>query len=380
MKFVYMRKRAWILIGLMSVMLVFAGCSKKGDTQDNAAQGSEGGSQSNAGMESGSGTQTGTTKLIKLGEYKGVEVPAMDLEVTEEELQNEIDKVLLDYAYFQDIEGKTVVEEGDYVNIDFRGLLDGEAFQGGTSAEGGYDLEIGSGAFIPGFEDQLIGKELGGFYELDLQFPETYGNAELAGKPVIFEVTINKIEEHIIPELTEEFAKEGMGYKSVEDCKNSLREELEAMKLEDAKMQKEYDVLEAVINNSEFETAQDEIEAQAQEMIATYEYYASASGVDLATFLLFAMGGMSVEDFQEQCRRTSEFSIKSALVISAVEEAEGFTLSDEEYTQKAEAMLDEYGYKSLEEFETAYTREAIQENIMRNQVVDFLMEQAVETA
>lgn len=371
MKFIYMGKRAWILTALVSAVLAFTGCSKKGGTQDNAAQGTENASQSSA-------AQTGSTKLLKLGEYKGVEVPAMDLEVTEEELQKEIDKVLLDYAYFQEIEGKTVIEKGDFVNIDFRGLMDGEAFQGGTSAEGGYDLEIGSGTFIPGFEDQLIGKELGGFYKLDLQFPETYGNAELAGKPVVFEVTVNKIEEQVIPELTEEFAREKMEYESVEDCVNSLREELGAMKLEEAQTQREYDVLEAVINNSEFAMAEDEIEAQAQSMMETYEYYASASGMDLEAFLMYAMGGMSVADFEAECRRTSEFGIKSGLVIEAVREAEGITLSDEEYTQKAEDMLEGYGYKSLEELEAAYTKETIQENILRNQVVDFLVGQAVE--
>lgn len=378
MKFIYMKKGAWILLVLMSAMLVFTGCSKKGDTQDNAVseEGAGNASQSNAA----SGTQTGNTKLLQLGNYKGVEVPAMDLEVTEEELQEEIDKVLLDNAYFQEIEGKTVIEKGDFVNIDFRGLIDGEAFQGGTSQEGGYDLEIGSGSFIDGFEDQLIGKELGGFYELDLQFPETYHNPEVAGKPVVFEVTVNKIQEQIIPELTEEFAKEKMGYESVEDCKNSLQEELEAMKLEDAQMQKEYDVLEAIINDSEFETDEDEIEARTQEMMDTYEYYAAANNVDLATFLMLAMNGMSVEAFEAECRRTSEFSIKSELVIHAVEEAEGFTLSDEEYTKEAKAMLNEYGYKSLEEFEAAYTKEEIRESILRNQVVDFLVEQAVEKA
>ncbi len=259
-------------------------------------------------------------------------------------------------------------------------LIIADCSMGKLSREGGHDLEIGSGSFIPGFEDQLIGKELGGSYELNLQFPETYGNSELAGKPVIFEVTVNKIQEQIIPELTEEFAKEQMGYESVEDCKNSLKEELEAMKLEDAQMQKEYDVLEAIINGSEFETDEEEIEARTQEMMDTYEYYAAANNMGLADFLMFAMNGMSVEAFEAECRRTSEFSIKSELVIHAVEEAEGFTLSDEEYKQKAEAMLDEYGYKSLEEFEAAYTREEIRESILRNQVVDFLVEQAVEKA
>ncbi len=129
MKFIYKKKRAGILLFLMSMMLVFTGCSKKGETQDNAAseEDAANASQSNAA----SGAQTGNTKLLQLGNYKGVEVPAMDLEVTEEELQKEIEKMLLDNAYLQEIEGKTVVEEGDFVNIDYRGLLNGEAFQGG---------------------------------------------------------------------------------------------------------------------------------------------------------------------------------------------------------------------------------------------------------
>ena len=135
---------------LLGVALIFTGCGKKTEPE---------GAGTNGGQEIGSPSQAGTgqgeaTKLLKLGQYKGVEVPPMDLEVTEEELQKEIDSVIQSHAYYQEIEGKTVIEEGDVVNIDFKGLLDGEAFEGGSSGEGGYDLEIGSGGFIAGFEEQ----------------------------------------------------------------------------------------------------------------------------------------------------------------------------------------------------------------------------------
>ena len=362
---------------LLGVALIFTGCGKKTEPE---------GTGTNGGQEIGSPSQAGTgqgeaTKLLKLGQYKGVEVPPMDLEVTEEELQKEIDSVIQSHAYYQEIEGKTVIEEGDVVNIDFKGLLDGEAFEGGSSGEGGYDLEIGSGGFIAGFEEQLVGKELGGFYSLDLEFPDPYlNNPSLAGKPVVFEVTVNKIQERIVPELTDEFASAKLGYDTVEAFQTGTREELEAIKRDEAQSQREYDVLKAVIDNSEYEVSEAEIQAKKDTMIATYEYYASANGMDQATFVMFFMGGMSVEDFEAECLVTSEFNIKSTLAIKAIIEAEGFALTDEEYKSQAEEIMTGYGYDSLEAFEADYTKEEIVENILHNQVVDFLVKECVEKA
>lgn len=366
---------------LLGTALLFTGCGKKTEPEAAGTGDGSGSAAAETGSPSQTGSQAEATKLLKLGEYKGVEVPPMDLEVTEEDLQKEIDSVILSHAYYQEIEGKTVIEKGDVVNIDFRGLLDGEAFEGGTSGEGGYDLEIGSGSFIDGFEDQLIGKELGGFYSLDLKFPDPYlSNPSLAGKPVVFEVTVNKIQERIIPELTDEFARAELGYDTVEAFQTATREELEAIKRDEAQTQREYDVLKAAIDNSEFEVSEAEIEAQKDNMMATYEYYASANGMDLATFVLYFMGGMSVEDFEAECLRTAEFNVKSTLVIKAVMDAEGFSLTDEEYKKQAEEIMGGYGYDSLEAFEADYTKEGIMENILHNQVVDFLVEECMEKA
>lgn len=362
-----MKRKGIAAVLVLSMMLAFAGCSKK-ETNEAAAS-TEG---------KGTVVETGTTELLKLGNYKGVEVEASDVEVTEDEVQDQVEYDLESNAYLQEIEGKTVIEEGDIVNIDYRGLIDGEEFEGGTSGEGGYDLEIGSGLFIEGFEDQLIGKELGGSYDLDLQFPEDYGKEELNGKPVIFEVTVNKIQERLVPELTDEFVQEKMGYDSVDAYREGVRQELESAKLDEAQSLKEYNVLSAVIGNSEFELAADEVEALKSSMVETYESYASVYGMDMDTFLAIFMGGTTMEDFEAECERTAEFRIKSNLIIDAVAEEEGITVSDEEYTQEAEKIMGDYGFDTLEDFEGQYTKEAIMENVRYNKTLNFLVGQAVE--
>ena len=186
------RKRwQWTAAFILSMALAVGGCGKKEEpVQDKTQTGVEENGGTETGEEAGAGTE-GATKLLALGDYKSIQVQAMDTEPTEEEEQREMDTLLEGYAELVEVEGKTVIEEGDVVNLDFRGLIDGEPFEGGTSGEGGYDLTIGSGKFIKGFEEQLVGKELGKSYDLDLAFPENYGNPELNGKPVVFQVTIN---------------------------------------------------------------------------------------------------------------------------------------------------------------------------------------------
>lgn len=377
-----MKKRQWLLTWMLvlALGLALAGCGKKEETPGKEEQETENaGGGTEAGEEETEASEPQKTRLIKLGEYKGVQVPAMDTEPSEKEIEREIQAVLEGYGQLAEVEGRNVVEEGDVVNIDYRGLLDGEAFAGGTSGEGGYDLTIGSGTFIPGFEDQLIGKELGGSYDLNLTFPEDYkNNRELAGKDVIFEVKVNKIQELIVPELTDEFVKENLEYDTVEAYRESVAEAIRASKQEEALAQKDYDVLTAIIENCEFQVSQAEIQAEKEEMIAANESAAASYGIDMETYLSFFLGGMSQEEFEQQCEETSELRIKSALIVEAVTKEEGISVTEEEYAREAQALMGDYGFTDLTEFENTYTREAIEENIVYNKTVDFLVEQAVE--
>ena len=367
-----MMKKGWIMGALvLGMALTATACGKKENSTEESTQTVE----ENRNSET---TDENRTQLIQLGEYKGIQVPVMEIEPTEEELGQEIENMLESHGYLVEVEGKTVIEEGDVVNIDYRGLIDGEEFEGGTSREGGFDLTIGSGEFIAGFEEQLIGKELGGFYQLDLAFTENYRNKEVAGKPVIFEVTVNKIQERIIPELTDTFVQENLGLSSVDAYRESVEESLRLQKQENAQAKKEYDVLTGIVELSEFTVSEEEVQTEKEQIVAANEYSAAAYGMDMETYLYYFMNGISMEEFEKQCESTAEMRIKSALVIEAVAEAEQITVSDEGYVEKAEMMMGDYGFTSLEEFEKTYTREAIMENIVYNETVDFLVEQAVE--
>ncbi len=370
------KKWKWMAALTMILVLALGGCKDKEEPAGEDSQ-TEAGETGTDNGEEETAHAGEATKLLELGDYKAIQVPAMETEPTEEEVQQELDAILDEYSNLVEVEGKTVIEEGDVVNIDFRGLVDGEAFQGGTSGEGGFDLTIGSGQFIDGFEDQLIGKELGNSYDLNLVFPENY-NPELAGKPVVFEVTVNKIQEKILPELTDAFVQENLEYDSVEALKSGIQEEIRSQKEAVAQDKKYYDVITAVIEASSFAVSQAEIEEETNMIISSNESAAAAYGIDLETYLLYFMNGISVEEFEEQCRTTAEVRIKAALVVDAVSQAEAIGLSDAEYTQEAEALMGQYGFTSLEEFEAAYTRDAILENLVYDKTVDFLVEQAEE--
>ncbi len=380
-----MKKRNFMAALLLGMALTLAGCGGKQEAGPEQTETQTQTQTENSGTESkepedqGEAGDMKETTLVKLGEYKGVEVQAMDTEPSKEEIQKEIDAVLEGYGQLEEVEGKTVIEEGDVVNIDYRGLLDGEAFEGGTSGEGGYDLTIGSGQFIEGFEEKLIGKELGGSYDLDLKFPEIYkNNPDLAGKPVIFEVKVNKIQKLVIPELTDEFVKKNLEYDSVEAYRKSVEEGLRAQKTEEALAKKDYDVLTAIIEASEFEVSMDQVQAEKEAVIAANQSAAASYGIDMETYLYFFMGGMTEEEFEKECEITAELRIKSNLIVEEVTKAEGISVTEEEYTQEATNLMADYGYSDLAEFEAAYTRDAIEENIVYNKTVDFLVEQAIE--
>lgn len=181
-------KKRWILVlALAGVLTLAAACGGKKEVEDNEAP-----------KEVETEVAEYKSKVVKLGNYKGVKAEAVSTEVTEEELQAEIDALLAFYPATKPVEGKTVIEDGDTVNIDFVGRLDGEAFEGGSSQNQGYDLTIGSGSFIAGFEEGLIGKEIGNTYDLPLTFPDPYKpNPDLSGKDVVFEVTVHEIIEYV---------------------------------------------------------------------------------------------------------------------------------------------------------------------------------------
>lgn len=356
-----MKKRVILVAALSAMLAVTAACGSGKTTEDSATGNDVSGSLVDS-------------KVVKLGNYKNIEVEPMDTEVTDEELQEEIDSLLSYSQESQPVEGRTIVEDGDTVAIDYVGKMDGEAFDGGT---GSYDLTIGSGAFIDGFEDGLIGKEVGGTYELNLTFPDPYeNNPDLAGEPVVFEVTVNNILEYITPEWTDEFVQNNTEYDSIEAYMEGTREALAETKAQSAQSERESTLLQAIIDDSEFEIGETDLQDLKESLMENVQESASYYGMELADYLSYF--GMTEDEFEEEALEAAESQLKQQLVIEAIAEAEDLGLTEDEYQEKLEALAEEEGADSAESFEEAYSREEIEEYFLYQKVMEFVSEQAVE--
>lgn len=361
-------KKRWILVLAFAVILTLtAGCGGKKEVETEDAQ-------EETAVEEGY-----KSKVVKLGNYKGVKAEAVSTEVTEEEIQAEIDALLAFYPDSRPIEGKTVVEDGDIVHIDFVGKLDGEPFEGGSSQEEGYDLTIGSHSFIDGFEEGLIGKEIGNTYDLNLTFPDPYkNNPDLAGKDVVFEVTVHDIIEYVDAEWTDEFVQKHTEYDSIDAYMEGTRTTLEEDKVRNQPSEWEYRVIQAVIEDSEFDCDEEELESLTENIVQEYEMYASMYGMEMADFLQYYMNGISEEEFRQQARERAEFQLKNQLVVDAISAAENISLTDEEYQEGLKNLAEQYGAESPEAFEEQYGRETVEDGIIYDKTIDFVVEQAVE--
>lgn len=366
-----MKKRWIFVLALVGVLTMTAACGGK-ETAEDSAQSTE-----NTKTEEDTGMDFPNSSVTKLGNYKGVEIETISTEVTDKELQEQIDSLLAAHPDTKILD-KTVVESGDLVNIDYTGYLNEEAFEGGSSNGQGYNLLIGSGSFIPGFEDGLIGKEVGSTCELPLTFPEEYkNNPDLAGQDVVFEVTVNAIVENVDAEWNDEFVQTYTEYDSVEAYMEGTLSSLQASKEENASAEKEYRVVEAIIETSEFDCSEEELESLKDSSRQQYEMYAAYSGLELEDFVASYMG-VSLEEFELQLTSLAEFQMRSKLVIDAVAKAEGIVLTEEEYQEGLSSLAGEYAAESPETFEEQYGRSVIEENLVYDKTLDFLVENAVE--
>ncbi len=312
---------------------------------------------------------------VELGDYIGLKVTVSEPSVTDEDVLAEADARIRASSAMDSVD---TVEEGDEVNIDYVGTLDGEEFEGGSSED--FTLEIGSGTFIEGFEDGLIGAHPGDIVELHLTFPEDYYYDDLAGQDVLFTVTVNEILR--VPSLTDEVVSEvtGGAYTDVQSWLDDLRGTLE----EDEDTDYDYEVQEALLRKL---AAKSEITGYPQDLLdytvaqskAYYEELAEMYSMTYEEFL--EAFGYKEDEFEEALREAAEESLQEELLLMAVADTEGITLSDEEYQTGAEKYAAYYGFDSTEEFEQAY-EEAYGEKMLRisllmDKVFDFLQENAV---
>ena len=308
---------------------------------------------------------------VELGEYKGLTVEVEPTAVSDDEVLKQIRANAGSDILEEVTEG--TVEEGDTANIDYEGKLDGEAFEGGTAKD--TDLEIGSGTFIPGFEDGLVGVKIGDTVDLPLTFPENY-TEELAGKDVVFTVTVNSVKR--MPELTDDLVNQITDgeYADVASYKESVRKDLEDAKAASRPSEINNSLLTQIAATSTIkEYPQELVDYAANNMKNYYKQQAESSSMEFADFLSTYFS-MDEDTFNEQVDLVVKQNLRAELYLKAIAEAEDIELTDEEYEAKCEEYAENYGYDSVEKFKSAYTENEIRLSALEDKVLEFLSDNA----
>ena len=272
---------------------------------------------------------------VKLGKYKGVKVEKADITVTDEEVDAEINKERENNARNIEVTDRAV-KDGDITTLDFEGFVDGVAFEGGKGEN--YPLTIGSGAFIPGFEEQLIGAEIGKEVEVNVTFPEDYQAEDLKGKAAVFKCTVKEIKEKQLPELDDEFASEVSEFETLAEYKADVKGKLEERKAKEAKDAKEAAVIEEIVKDSEMEIPEAMLATQQRQMVDEFAQRIQMQGLSIDQYFQFT--GSSYEQMIEQVKPQAEKRIQSRLVLEAVAKAENITATDEDYEDELKVMAE----------------------------------------
>jgi trigger factor len=308
---------------------------------------------------------------VKLGEYKGLPYNYEVKEVTDEDVDKEIDSMRSKYAEVESIEDPA--EDGDTVNIDYTGLLDGEPFEGG-SAEG-YDLRLGSGSFIPGFEDQLIGIREGEEKELNLTFPEEYHSADLAGKAVVFKVKVNDVKRRVLPELDDDFAKDvnAPGVESVEDLRRTVRERLEENRRMEAERKADEELFAAVAANSEIDMPKAMVDDEIENLYRQFSSQIMQYGMNPPQYL--SMMGKTEEEMKETYREEAERNLRTRLTLLAIAKAEELEATEEDIEKEFQTIADMYSME-VDEIKKVLNPDMLKDDILSQKACDFVKEHA----
>ena len=312
---------------------------------------------------------------VKLGEYKGIKIEKIEREVTEEEILAEINRERNKNARNITIEDRPV-KDGDMTVIDFEGFVDGEAFEGGKGEN--YPLTIGSGAFIPGFEEQLVGAEIGKEVEVKVTFPEEYRAEELQGKEAVFKCTVHEIKEKELPELDDEFASEVSEFDTLEEYKEDVKKNLTEKKVKDAETARENAAVEAAVKASEIEIPEAMLETQQRQMVDEFSQRITMQGMSMEQYMQFT--GATYEKLIEQVKPQAEERIRARLVLEAIAKSENIVATEEDYEKEMKTMAEVYQMEIDKVKELMGERE--KKNIMLDLAVrkaaDFVAENAIE--
>ena len=310
---------------------------------------------------------------FELGQYKGIEVAKVDYNVTDEEVDAKLNELQEKASRLVDSDKE--IENGDTANIDFEGFKDDVAFEGGKAE--GHNLVIGSGSFIPGFEDQLIGKKAGEEVDVNVTFPADYHAEELAGAPVVFKVKVNAVKVKELPELNDEFAQDTTEFETLAELKADLKAKAEEEAAAKAKSEERNAVVEAVVANTEVEVPETMVNAQIDSSIMELNYSLQYQGFSIEQLL--EMTGKSMQELRDERKEDAEKSVKASLVVDAIAKAENVEVSEEEVEAEVAKMAEAYNMTlpQIKEALKSNDLEDIKGQLRIRKTIDFLVENAV---
>lgn len=347
-----MRKKS-VLLGAVIVSMALAGCGSSSEQSLSAIN---------------------PDKYVTLGDYMGMEVTLDSVAVSENDVETRIESALSSAAEMKEITGRSI-QEGDIVNIDYVGKKDGVAFEGGTAQ--GFDLTIGSGTFIEGFEEGLIGANTGDTLDLNLTFPEGYRDESLSGQEVVFTVSVNAIQEQVVPTLTDDIVNTlDASVNTVDEYRAKVEGDLLTGNNQSAQNTALNYVFTQAYEGAEVKSVPDWLlESKVSTIKNTANQYAASYNMELADFLTNYMG-QTEEQFNADCETYGKESAEQALVIYAIAKAEGLSLSEEDLNAAITYYTKLYDYKSEEEFREASDLEAFQEFLLKDRVAKYLLKNA----
>ncbi len=311
---------------------------------------------------------------ITLKEYKEIEIPKISVKVTAEDVNKDLEETRNKNARIIPVEDREL-KNGDISNIDFEGFLDGVPFEGGKGE--GFDLTIGSGQFIPGFEEQLIGMKTGDEKEIKTTFPENYHMKDLAGKETTFKVKLNSIKEKQLPKLDDEFAKDVSEFETLTEYKASVKEKLLEQKKNQAKADKEAKVIEKLIENVETEIPDSMVESQIDESIEQFGSNLSYQGLTIDKYL--EMLNTNLEDLRTQFRPNAIKDVKLKLALEYVKNKENVTVEDNEVDEKIEELSKQYGNENSDDLKkNPNVRNYMSEKLIQDKTLKLIVDSSVE--
>jgi len=316
-----------------------------------------------------------TKPVPEIGDYSEIEIEEVDNTLDEAEVDTYIETERQKNKVIKTVEGREA-KEGDTANIDFDGYKDGEQFEGGKAEA--YDLKLGSGSFIPGFEEQVIGKNVGDEFEVNVNFPEDYQVEELKGAPVVFKVKLNELKEEILPEIDDEFVMDVSEFDTLEEYKNDIREKLQKDLEEKNKIEVENRVIEKLVKDNNIPAPESMVEERIDQEVHEYGHNLEHMGFTLESFMQAT--GAKEEDIREQFKEKAEKQVQAQILLDALLEKENIEISEEEIEEEYKNISKQYGKEDDEEFLETIKKsigpDYIKEITSKRKVVDKLVANA----